>query len=189
MRLERQILLGTCAVTTLLIVLYAVLPIEERSSITSPRLQNAAVMLNKPRLTIPSIDVDAEIESLGLTPAGAMDTPEGPDNVGWYSFGVRPGEIGSAVIGGHRGWKNGEPAVFDDLGTLKKGDSVIVNDPYGTYTFIVRETRLYDKDAIAPEVFSSSDGVHLNLITCVGVWNEELKSSEERLVVFADLSP
>lgn len=150
----------------------------------------SAVTLSKTRLTIPNIGVDAEIESLGLTPTGAMDTPEGPNNVGWYSLGVRPGEMGSAVIGGHRGWKNGESAVFDDLDRLKKGDSITVTDTHGeTHIFIVSETRVYDRSDIVPEVFISNGGAYLNLITCIGIWNDELKSSQERLVVFADLAP
>jgi len=67
------------------------------------------------RLKIPKINVDSAFEYVGLTPQGAMDVPKGPAEVGWFKLGTRPGEIGSAVVAGHSGWKNGIPAVFDNL--------------------------------------------------------------------------
>lgn len=89
---------------------------------------------------------------------------------------------------GHAGWKNGIPAVFDNLHTLEKGDSIYVEDEKGvTTTFLVRDIRTYDPKAVAPDVFSSNDGkAHLNLITCEGVWDPVARSSTKRLVVFAD---
>jgi sortase A len=189
--LRRYVTLG---IAFLLIACALVVRDAPLGTLIHSRTQAAAVSLAPEsltnRLVIPSIGVNAKIESLGLTPDGAMDTPAGPNDVGWYSLGARPGEMGTAVIGGHRGWKNDVPAVFDDLDKVKKGDTITVTDGSDkTYFFIVRETRVYDKSAIAPEVFTSSEGAHLNLITCVGTWDDELKSSQERFVVFADLVP
>ena len=139
------------------------------------------------RLKIPSIGVDAAIERVALTPEGAMDTPDGPRNVGWYSLGPYPGEEGSAVIAGHRGWKNGKSAVFDNLDQLRIGDNIVVISAGGEeHTFVVQETRLYGRDSVVPEVFVSDEGRHLRLITCVGTWDPKLKSTDERLVVFAE---
>jgi len=67
---------------------------------------------------IPSINIDAAIEYVGLTSNGAMAVPKGPNDVGWFELGPRPGDIGSAVIAGHDGWKDGIPAVFDNLSKL-----------------------------------------------------------------------
>ncbi|MDO8565905.1 MAG: class F sortase [Candidatus Moranbacteria bacterium] len=141
------------------------------------------------RLKIPKITVDAKVELMGLTSDGAMEAPKRGRNVGWYSAGSRPGEVGSAVMDGHYGtWKNGEGSVFDNLNKLEKGDRVSVEDEKGTLiTFVVRESREYDSNADATDVFDSSDGkVHLNLITCEGVWNKDSKSYSQRLVVFTD---
>lgn len=140
------------------------------------------------RLTIPKINVDAAVEYVGVTAEGIMDIPKAPDDVGWFKFGPRPGEEGSAVIAGHFGWKDGIPAVFDNLHTLRKGDRLYVEDEKGTKTaFVVREIRAYDAKADASEVFGSSDGkIHLNLITCQGVWNKTKQSYSTRLVVFTD---
>ena len=139
------------------------------------------------RLEIPSINVDAPIKGVGITLDGAMAAPEAADIVGWYSYGSQPGEKGSSVMAGHKGWKNDGKAVFDDLNKLQKGDSFSVLNSDGTRIhFAVRDIRLYDKDEIVPEIFAANQGVHLNLITCVGEWNEDLKSYSERWVVFAD---
>jgi len=139
-------------------------------------------------LNIPKIKVDASVENLGLTFDGAMEVPKGPSNAAWFSLGTPPGEIGSAVIDGHSGWKNGTPAVFDNLYKLKKGDLIYVKDKKGiTTTFVVREIRKYNPNADATYVFGSNDGkAHLNLITCTGLWNKIWKSHSERLVVFTD---
>ncbi|MEX2369203.1 MAG: class F sortase [Candidatus Paceibacterota bacterium] len=139
------------------------------------------------RLKIPEIKVDVAIEHVGLLPIGAMDTPKDRDNVAWFSPGTRPGENGSAVIAGHSGYKSGE-AAFDNLNKLRKGDRLYVEDALGKYvSFVVRESRVYDSEAYAPEVFMSDDGMHLNLVTCVGAWDKSKKSYTQRLVVFTDI--
>lgn len=160
-------------------------------------VQNAVVSLEQEqkssglpvRLKIPRINVDAAVELVGLTSLGAMGAPKGGKNVGWYSAGPYPGDIGSAVIDGHFGrWKNGEGSVFDNLNKLQKGDRLSIEDEKGAIiTFVVRESREYDPNADATDVFSSDDGKsHLNLITCEGIWNKVSKSYSQRLVVFTD---
>lgn len=141
------------------------------------------------RLKIPKINVDAAIDPMGTTQSGDMDVPSEPGNAGWYEGGPRPGENGSAVIDGHYGrWKNGEGSVFDDLSNLEKGDVISVEDENGaTTSFVVRESRSYDPDSDASDVFESNDGKsHLNLITCEGTWNKVSKSYSQRLIVFSD---
>jgi LPXTG-site transpeptidase (sortase) family protein len=140
-------------------------------------------------LKISAIDVDSNVEHLGLTPTGAMDVPKGPDDVAWFNLGTRPGENGSAVIAGHYGtWKNGKGSVFDNLNKLRAGDKIYIEDDKGIdITFVVRESRSFDPKADASEVFSSDDEKsHLNLITCEGTWNKDSKSYSQRLVVFTD---
>lgn len=140
------------------------------------------------RLTIAKINTNADIERVGVTPQGAMGAPKEAMSVAWFKFGPRPGEVGSAVIAGHYGWKNNLPAVFDELHTLVKGDKLSVEDEKGQIsTFVVREVRSYDQNADARDVFESTDGkAHLNLVTCQGVWNIGKQSYSKRLVVFTD---
>lgn len=150
--------------------------------------QEEAIIELPKRLKIPEIGVDSVVLPVGLTSDGAMGVPEGPAEVVWFNLGPRPGENGSAVIAGHYDWKNNIPAVFDNLHKLRIGDKIIIENEKGLdITFVVREIRIYDKDDIATDVFSSSDGKeHLNLITCTGIWNKAEKRFSERLVVFSD---
>lgn len=116
-----------------------------------------------------------------------MEVPSNIADVGWFKLGSKPGEKGSAVIAGHFNGPNGETGVFADLFKLKEGDRMYIEDDQGkSLTFVVRESRLYDP-GYADEVFSKSDGAHLNLITCDGTWDGDKKSYSKRLVVFADL--
>jgi len=165
-------------------------PLTENITVQEKEKKDSPLSMSTPmRLKIPKINVDAAVELVGLTSGGAMGAPKGGKNVGWYSTGPQPGDIGSAVIDGHFGrWKNGEGSVFDNLNTLQKGDRLSVEDEKGAIiTFVVRESREYDPNADATDVFSSDDEKsHLNLITCEGVWNKDSKSYSGRLVVFAD---
>jgi LPXTG-site transpeptidase (sortase) family protein len=153
-------------------------------------IKQAEVSFGLPvRLKIPKISVDAAIDPMSLASNGDLEAPSGPRNVGWYRFGPRPGDRGSAVIDGHYGpWKNGEKSVFDNLNGLTKGDSLYVEDSKGTtITFVVREFRTYGQNDDVPDVFISNDGkAHLNLITCQGIWNKTQQTYSNRLVVFAD---
>jgi len=140
------------------------------------------------RLKIAAINIDANIEHVGITEGGAMDAPKGPLEVAWYNLGPRPGEVGSAVIDGHSGWKDSRPAVFDNLHKLKKGDKIFVESDTGEITiFVVRELRSYGLSEDTSSVFEEQDGLaHLNLITCSGDWNPLEQTHSSRLVVFTD---
>src|SRR5947209_11124825 len=78
------------------------------------------------RLRIPAIEVDAEVEQVGLTPDEAMDVPRDPHHVAWYNLGPRPGEWGNAVIDGHVDYHGIGPVVFWRLHELQAGDELIV---------------------------------------------------------------
>ena len=138
-------------------------------------------------LQIPKLEVDAKVLYKGLTPDGDMDVPENNfKDVGWYQYGFRPGNAGTAVIAGHVNGKN-ERGVFIELHKLVNGDTIkIVDDKNNTISFVVRDIRNYDQNDRPEEVFNSGAGSHLNLITCAGSWNANEQRFPIRLVVFAD---
>jgi LPXTG-site transpeptidase (sortase) family protein len=138
------------------------------------------------RLKIPSIKVNAAIQYVGLTRAGAMDVPKGRSDVAWFKLGPRPGETGSAVIAGHVA-RSGS-AVFNNLSKLRAGDVLYIQDGRAkTISFVVRSSHIYNSNSLAPEVFGSASGSHLNLVTCAGAWDKSKNGFTKRLVVFADV--
>lgn len=167
-------------------------PIGQDSSLTAAPTGEVPASVVRPglpvRLKIPKIGVDAAVGQVSLTKQGAMDVPTGPQTTAWLNIGPRPGELGSAAIAGHFGWKDGIPAVFDNLHKLKVGDRADIVDEKGvTIRFVVREIRTFGPSDDAQRVFNSSDGqAHLNLITCQGSWNKSKQSYSKRLVVFTD---
>ncbi len=141
------------------------------------------------RLKIPNINVNSAIEEVSLTSSGAVGVPKGIANVGWFNLGPRPGQTGNSIIVGHYGWyKNGTPAIFNNINKLKPGDKIYVQDDKGvTITFVVRELKTFDSSEDTSGVFSLDDGkAHLNLITCEGIWDKTQKTYSSRLVVFTD---
>jgi len=152
-------------------------------------INNKNVNIGLPtHIKIPSINVNAEIYYVGLDSNGAMDIKEDPTKVGWYEFGPRPGQNGSAVIAGHYGWLGDKGSVFNDLHTLKSGNEVIIIDNNEIQiTFIVREIKILDPNADASKIFNSNDNkAHLNLVTCNGTWENSKQTYSNRLIVFTD---
>jgi len=191
---KRPLLIATFAVPTLMLLIY--ITQQHINNTTHPQTKKQAAVVevhdkNKGfpmRLKIPSINVDAAVEYVGVTSKGAMDVPINTIDVGLFKFGAYPGETGNAVIAGHYDGETGKPGVFANLNELKKGDKLYINYANGiSLVYVVRESRLYDP-GFSKDVFSVSNGNHLNLITCDGVWDAGKKSYSKRLVVFTDIA-
>ncbi|WP_226670120.1 class F sortase [Metabacillus litoralis] len=140
------------------------------------------------QISIPSINVEAQIEEVGLLENGQMGVPEDFNQVGWFKDGVMPGEHGNAVLAGHVDSKTG-PAIFYDLEELVEGDEIIVRDKDGkSLTFVVYDKKSYKiESSPVDKVFGFSYRSQLNLITCTGTFNREKGTHEERLVVYTVL--
>jgi sortase A len=140
-------------------------------------------------LIIPSIKVKASVLALGITSDGKMDVPNDFKNVGWYKFGARPGQVGSAVMGAHVDNGGAVSGVFKKLKNLKVGDDIYTTDSDGgTQHFKVVTTKVYNyKTQLTQDVFSRNDSARLNIITCYGTWLPKENTYNKRLVVFTKL--
>lgn len=140
------------------------------------------------RLEVPSIGVDSELMALGLQADGTLEVPPDGFPAGWYTGAPNPGEIGPAIIAGHVDW-GGRPGVFFDLRDLSPGDDIVITRHDGsTARFRVTHTEQFDKDAFPTRaVYGDIDHAGLRLITCAGVFDPNLRSYGDNLVVFAEL--
>lgn len=137
-------------------------------------------------LTIDRLGVDSSpIVAVGVEDNGDMEIP-GAREVGWYRYGPRPGEQGSAVLAAHIAY-NGVDGVFRYLTRLDVGDTFEVGYADGTTTeFVVTELAQYDKDELPKgRVFARSGEPEIALITCGGDFNRALRSYEDNVVAYA----
>jgi len=141
------------------------------------------------RIFIPSLNVNANVESVAKDSLGRMDVPQNVFNTAWYDLGPRPGEEGSAVIDGHFDTKTGAPSVFYNLLKLKSGDKIETTDDKGKkYTFEITEVKQYDLASIPLEkIFSKTGPPMLNLITCAGYFDHKKQGYTQRAVVYSFL--
>ncbi|MHC3472096.1 class F sortase [Streptomyces sp. 7R007] len=142
------------------------------------------------RIRIPSIRVDAPLTGLGLTPTGSLDAPPaGRKNLaGWYESGTTPGERGTAIVAGHVDNADG-PAVFYDLGALRKGSRVEVDRRDGSVAvFTVDAVEVYDARHFPDEkVYGAAGRPELRVITCGGGYSRAT-GYQGNVVVFAHLT-
>ncbi len=140
-------------------------------------------------IKIPVIGVDADVEAVGFTRKQTMASPRNYKVVGWYKYGVMPGQKGSAVLAGHLDNGFGLPAVFKKLSKLQVGDSIYIeNEVRDNLHFMVTELTTYNyKEAPLELIFNQADKEYLKLITCNGSWVGEDETYDTRLVVTAVL--
>lgn len=141
------------------------------------------------RLVIPQISVDAHVQNVGITKSGAMATPKGFTDVGWYRYGPLPGDAGLALIAGHVDNALGLDGVFKNLSALRQGDAFAVLFADGSEKrFAVNLVEQVPYDSIGTLADAHPSDPTLVLITCGGNWIQSAHSYSERLIVFARLS-
>lgn len=156
---------------------------KEKKIYTEPLSESEPV-----RLRVPDIFVDTNFVPLGLQDNGEIETPEGYTEVGWYTKGPTPGEIGPSVVLGHVDSYEG-PGVFIHLGQLEEGNLMYVDREDGT-TAVFRVTALerYNRNAFPTEkVYGDLAYAGIRLITCSGTYNHETLEYDRVLVVYGEL--
>ena len=180
-------------------------PVEEAESTTADRPMPAPLWQPNPsslltevnrvdhgrepvRLRIARISVDAPVGEYGIDlETGQMDVPANVSEVGWYRFGPKPGEPGSAVLAAHVDLEGYGPGVFFDLAVLEPGDRIeIVYADDSERTFEVEARATYLKDELPLDVIFSREGPPaLTLVTCGGDFNSRISSYDSNVVVYA----
>ncbi len=135
------------------------------------------------RVRIPSIAVDAKLQTLVLDSTGALTPPVGYVDAGWYALGPAPGDLGAAVLAGHVDSTSG-PAVFYRLRDLTAGAVVEVQRGGVWLSFQVVAVQRYPKnDFPTAQVYGPTPDAQLRLITCGGTFAQG--SYRDNVVVYA----
>jgi sortase (surface protein transpeptidase) len=140
-------------------------------------------------LEIPSIDVkSSNFVDLQVGKNGTIDVPGSADEVGFYTGGPTPGQIGPAVLGGHVDSTEG-PGIFYNLGAVKPGAKIhITRQDKTRTTFVVDRVAVYPKDDFPTEAVYRGDfeRAEIRLVTCGGTF-DRVKHYLDNVVVFGHL--
>jgi LPXTG-site transpeptidase (sortase) family protein len=137
------------------------------------------------RIVIPAIDVDANIDRVGID-AGIMEVPDHGD-AAWFTPSVKPGRVGPSLITGHVSSLVSGPDVFHDLDQLQDGDEIAVHGEGEVVVFEVTRVEQHPKDDYPREaVHGATAGPELRLITCGGFFDDVSGHHEDNIIVFAE---
>lgn len=140
------------------------------------------------RLIIPALGINSTWIPLGWLPNGiTMDSPPGPEDLGWYTFTAQPGDSSNAVFSGHVDWHTGAPALFEHLSDLGPGSEIDVMRADGRLvTYHVISSTWYGLyETPAAPIIAPSALPEVTLITCGGVFNQSRREYDQRLIVRA----
>lgn len=154
----------------------------ERAPLPTPSEGAQAV-----RLLIPSAQVDAPIETLGITADRTMEEPTTRNAVAWYNFSARPGFGDPAVFAGHVDWHGEASAVFAHLRDLDVNDSILIQLSDG----MMLRYRVTQSNAVAGTtpllaVIGPRRGEPIILITCEGAFDRSTQQYDQRRIVRAE---
>jgi LPXTG-site transpeptidase (sortase) family protein len=164
---------------------YIVEPRVELQAAEAPSRPERLPHAGRPiRLLVPRLHVDAPVVPIGA-PGRILVPPGDPQMLGWWDGGAVPGSAhGGALITGHTVHTGG--GAFDDLETLRRGDTLRVRTSKGPIRYEVTGVTVYRKASLARDaakVFRQRGPGRLVLITCED-WNGTTYLSNA--VVFAD---
>lgn len=149
---------------------------------------------------IPAIDVSSSLIPLGIqgqngvpvtSKAGDVEVPDvaHPEQVGYYSLGYLPGQIGSAVLLAH---VDGDHMLGagHDFGKLKAGDTITVDRSDGSkLTFTVTRVKVFRKMDISDKaLFGPEPDAELKLVSCAGRFDHTTGQYLDNIVVFSTLT-
>ncbi|MGH3695407.1 MAG: class F sortase [Pseudonocardiaceae bacterium] len=159
-------------------------PLIPEKSVTGPPAVDPA------GVDIPKISARSTLIPLGLDDRGALQVPDvnRPEQAGWYSLGVKPGETGPAVIVGHVDG-GGRAGIFYRLKELSIGDEINVGLVDGRMLkFEVSSVEKVLKNNFpTSRIYGDVDHPALRLVTCGGQFDRTRRSYLSNVIVYADI--
>ncbi|MEV5496482.1 class F sortase [Nonomuraea fuscirosea] len=158
-----------------------------------PQINPAPPMLPSTpiRLVVKRLGINAPIRSVGLAKDGTIQVPpsENHNLVGWYRNMSTPGEVGPAVLLGHKDTRT-RAAVFARLPELRHGDTIEVKrQDKTTAVFTVGGVEQASKKTFPTQrVYGSQENAQLHLITCGGTYDRTTGHYTDNVIVYATMT-
>ncbi len=156
-------------------------PVPAPAPAPTPPARAAAPAPAYDKVSIPSIGLSSRFVTVGTTATNAIDVH--PSLVGWWVGSAMIGTPGAAFLDGHN------PGIFSKLPNIQVGAQITVAKASGetfNYTVVERETvqlvGINMRKALSVQG-GATEG--LNLMTCVGAYNSQTGTTDQRLVVYA----
>lgn len=142
-------------------------------------------------ITIARIGVRMPVRGVGVASDGQMALPPDPADVGWYSYGPRPGDsAGSTVLAAHIDAPRYGIGPLARLGELRQGDVITVESRGASRRYVVSSTRQLEKTSLdLASLFARTGPPRLHLITCGGDFDRISRHYEQNVVVLALPAP
>lgn len=162
---------------------------QDESVVSPVALSTYSVAPDAPKaIYINKINVSARVLPMSVNTDGSVQSPKNIFDAGWYTGSVKPGEIGAMFIDGHASGPTRE-GLLAYLDKLVEGDEIQIEKGDGsrlTYKVVHTEvTALSDIDMKKVLLPYGNNLRGLNLMTCTGNWVEDLKTYDQRVVVYA----
>jgi LPXTG-site transpeptidase (sortase) family protein len=145
---------------------------------------------NDPKsISIADVDIQGYLQNVGVDQNQQVAVPTNIHFGGWFVQSARPGAKGLSIIDGHV-LGHTTDAIFTKLHSVSNGDRIRIEMGSGAvYTYEVFHTGSYAVADTAAVLFSQDPTIRsqLNLVTCIGRWQEQAKSYDKRFVVSAKL--
>jgi hypothetical protein len=157
-------------------------PARDAAPATAPQAPVPAL------IDVPARGIAAPVQPVGVAADGQMALPDDVEQVGWYRFGARPGDAGSAVIAGHVDDRDQGAGALFPLREAEPGDEVAVTDDAGRVTrwSVVSREVLHKEEVPVDALFDRAGPPRLVLITCGGPFLPEHRSYRDNVVVVAE---
>jgi len=160
---------------------------------SAPRVSPRAIATPEPptSIVIARIGVRMPILPVGVATDGQMALPPDPADVGWYSYGPRPGDIaGATVLAAHIDSREYGIGPLARLGELRQGDVITVVSGGTSRRYVVSSTLHLEKSSLdLTSLFARTGPPRLHLITCGGDFDAQKRHYEQNVVVLAFPAP
>ena len=141
------------------------------------------------KIIMPSIDVDAYLQNVGIDQNKEIAVPNNIHMGGWFVDSVRPGEKGLSIIDGHLNGPS-QDGIFINLEKVKSGDTYTIEFGDGSKKqFRIKDVKVVDLDEAASVLFSQDPAItnQLTLITCGGTYDQQARLYDKRVIVTSEL--